>query len=317
MKNSKLSKTVTFSFLFLATNFYILVSSLIAQTSSTSLGNTIWKGPEIPYDIGTGPSILQEFFLFQKDGKVIQRSVVVQQSQLKSVPNMFNPLFNPFPNAYRQDGNNYSTPYDPYNPNNPYASTTSVTPRLEFEAFDNGTYEVNGKTLTIRLVGTCNNCSPSSLVATINGNKIEGELFLGGKKGKWAVEKMADVAGEVSTNSNPNNASLKSNEIRASNLIGTWEGTFAGDPCVLKIDDVDGTSFYGTLIQNGWRVKIVGQIDPNKRTISFTETEVISLGNSNQRWILGKNNGVFWSSNNISGTGVAEAILYQWNLTKK
>ena len=106
--------------------------------------------------------------------------------------------------------------------------------------------------------------------------------------------------------------------LNSSNLIGTWEGTFGNNnsPSNIKIDKIEGDTFYGILNSQSASIAFTGSMNANTREIIFKETKVISPGNTKD-WKLGTNKGVF--SNNgktIKGKGEDGRSSYSWKFSK-
>jgi hypothetical protein len=187
-------------------------------------------------------------------------------------------------------------------------------PGVQFNPFTNNLDMTTGITGVSGLAGSYK----------LNGNSIRLDFSEDSQSGTIANDRMWGV---VETKSGNLNFEAKKTltytdewrELRASDLIGTWEGVFdqAQYACTLEIERAEGNASYGTLKPKGGRIAVTGAIDLATRQITFIETRVISLG-GNQAWTLGRNQGFISNSGRyISGVGVGGLIYYNWNFTKK
>ena len=104
-------------------------------------------------------------------------------------------------------------------------------------------------------------------------------------------------------------------------LRGTWGGTYGplGYASKLVIKNHDGNSLDGVLEQGTFRIAFKGTYDAKSRTLTMTQTEVLSgVG-----WDLGEDIGKLSADGKkISGTGkdplgTSLGITYQWSFTRK
>jgi hypothetical protein len=103
-------------------------------------------------------------------------------------------------------------------------------------------------------------------------------------------------------------------------LKGTWAGTYGplGSATKLVIKNQNGNSFDGELQQGTIRVAFKGTYDSASRTLTMSQTKVLS----GEGWDLGEDVGkVSDDGKKISGTGkdpLGESlgINYQWTFTK-
>lgn len=150
------------------------------------------------------------------------------------------------------------------------------------------------------------------------------ELYADGKKIAEASFEVRNLGNKKTFTSNSNDKDdAKDTDrivvINSSNLIGTWEGIFGSNnaPSNIKIDKIEGNTFYGVLNKENSQIAFTGSMNPNTREITFKETKVISLGNAKD-WKLGTNKGVF--SNNgqtIKGKGEDGRNSYSWKFLKQ
>ena len=104
-------------------------------------------------------------------------------------------------------------------------------------------------------------------------------------------------------------------------LKGTWAGTYGplGSATKLVINNQNGNSFDGELQQGTTRVAFKGTYDSASRTLTMSQTKVLS----GEGWDLGEDVGkVSDDGKKISGTGkdpLGESlgITYQWSFTRK
>lgn len=104
-------------------------------------------------------------------------------------------------------------------------------------------------------------------------------------------------------------------------LQGTWTGTYGpmGIATRLVINNQNGNEFDGTLEQGTMRVAFKGTYNSQSRTLTMTQTEVLS----GDGWSLGEDVGKLSSDGKkISGTGkdaMGESLgmSYQWSFTRK
>src|SRR5262245_58710071 len=77
--------------------------------------------------------------------------------------------------------------------------------------------------------------------------------------------------------------------VKAQMLSGVWRGKWGRNQadCTIEITRVDGDVFYGVLSKEGTDVAFVGMLDPETRKVSFQETRVLKLGDTDE-WLLGK-----------------------------
>lgn len=130
-------------------------------------------------------------------------------------------------------------------------------------------------------------------------------------------------AGNKRTNSNSRNSVNRSsspgaaNEIRQSDLIGTWEGLYDKITTTLIIERIEGEKFYGMLKRQGTSVEITGTINSNARSINFSPAKIVTMDKTVD-WRLGYNWGDFaGDGNSISGKGLGDLTTYEWSFTKK
>jgi len=104
-------------------------------------------------------------------------------------------------------------------------------------------------------------------------------------------------------------------------LRGTWAGTYGpmGFATKLVIKNQNGKQFDGTLEQGATRVAFKGAYDSQSRTLTMTQTEVLS----GEDWSLGEDVGTLSSDGKkLSGTGKdalggSLGMSYQFSFTKK
>ena len=104
-------------------------------------------------------------------------------------------------------------------------------------------------------------------------------------------------------------------------LRGTWAGTYGplGSTTKLTIKNQNGAALDGVLEQGAIRVAFKGSYDPQTRTLTMNQTEVLSGSD----WSLGQDVGQLSPDGNmISGTGKdaiggSLGITYQWSFTRK
>ena len=104
-------------------------------------------------------------------------------------------------------------------------------------------------------------------------------------------------------------------------LKGTWNGTYGplGNATKLIIKNHNGDKLDGTLEQGPVRVAFDGTYDPESRTLTMKQTEVLS----GEGWSLGEDEGKLSADGKkISGTGKdplgsSLGITYQWSFTRK
>ncbi len=104
-------------------------------------------------------------------------------------------------------------------------------------------------------------------------------------------------------------------------LQGNWAGTYGpmGSATKLTIKNQSGNSFDGVLEQGAIRVAFKGTYDPQSRTLTMNQTEVLSGSD----WSLGEDVGQLSpDGKKISGTGKdaigsSLGINYQWTFTRK
>jgi serine/threonine protein kinase len=104
-------------------------------------------------------------------------------------------------------------------------------------------------------------------------------------------------------------------------LRGTWAGTYGplGYATKLVIKNHDGNSLDGVLEQGTFRIAFKGSYDSKSRTLTMTQTKVLS----GEGWDLGEDVGKLSADGKkISGTGkdplgASLGITYQWSFTRK
>ena len=104
-------------------------------------------------------------------------------------------------------------------------------------------------------------------------------------------------------------------------LRGNWTGTYGpmGTATRLTINNQNGNNFDGVLEQANIRVAFKGTYDPQSRTLTMNQTEVLS----GEGWSLGKDVGKLADDGKqISGSGTdplgeSLGITYQWSFTRK
>jgi serine/threonine protein kinase len=104
-------------------------------------------------------------------------------------------------------------------------------------------------------------------------------------------------------------------------LRGTWAGTYGplGTATKLVIKNQSGNSFDGVLEQGTIRVAFKGSYDAQSRTLTMTQTQVLS----GEDWNLGDDVGTLSADGKkISGTGKdafggSLGMTYQWTFTRK
>jgi serine/threonine protein kinase len=104
-------------------------------------------------------------------------------------------------------------------------------------------------------------------------------------------------------------------------LRGTWAGTYGplGFATKLVIKNQNGKEFDGTLEQGTIRVAFKGTYDSQSRTLTMTQTEILS----GEDWSLGEDVGTLSSDGKkISGTGKdalggSLGMSYQWSFMRK
>lgn len=165
--------------------------------SSSNLINTLWKVPDIIFDTDLGPATATGYYLFEKDGKIRRKEIAILQSQLTSIPNYQNPMFNPQVNAWIEGGDTASI-------NSPYRMTLSVTPGIIVEIEETGTYEIKGNSLKMNFAGTCKNCQPFSATGNIQPEQISGEYInlKTNKKSTFKLLKVSNIKNQQAVNPN-------------------------------------------------------------------------------------------------------------------
>jgi serine/threonine protein kinase len=110
------------------------------------------------------------------------------------------------------------------------------------------------------------------------------------------------------------------NQTSSVDLRGTWAGTYGplGSATKLVINNQNGNAFDGELQQGTIRVAFKGTYDSASRTLTMSQTKVLS----GEGWDLGEDAGkISDDGKKISGTGkdpLGESlgITYQWSFTK-
>lgn len=120
----------------------VAVFAVQSNSSATTLVNTVWQSPVLPFSTSSGPAYTRVFYLFEKDGKLTECAVSTLPSQLESTPNFFNPMYNPIPWAYQEGG-------APYSDNSPFRLRLTMTPGFTASVQTVGSYRGNGKTIQI------------------------------------------------------------------------------------------------------------------------------------------------------------------------
>jgi len=102
------------------------------------------------------------------------------------------------------------------------------------------------------------------------------------------------------------------------NLVGDWAGIFQDVSTSLRIERVEGSTFYGTLLQGETQVSFTGFIDKDTRKITMTETRVIR-NKPNTTWTLGINSGTLAGGGaSMSGSGKdGTNPPYSWSFSKR
>jgi hypothetical protein len=107
--------------------------------------------------------------------------------------------------------------------------------------------------------------------------------------------------------------------LETTSVLGVWKGSWGyglGD-CMIEIDRIKGSKFFGTLRKEGAEIAIVGTIDVAERSVFFHETKVIKLGPEMASWSLGTNAGTFSDDGrSLTGTGTDKWGSYGWEASK-
>jgi serine/threonine protein kinase len=131
-----------------------------------------------------------------------------------------------------------------------------------------------------------------------------------------------DSAVQTQTQSNtPPPVVVPTSNVDLVDLRGTWAGTYGplGYATKLVIKNQDGNSLSGQLEQGTIRVAFKGTYDSASRTLTMSQTEVLS----GEGWNLGEDVGqVSADGKKMSGTGkdpLGESLgmTYQWSFTRK
>jgi hypothetical protein len=171
-------------FLFLALLLNVslsLTAPVFAAQSNSSAPNpinTVWQSPVFPFSTSSGTAYSRVFFLFEKDGTVIECAVSTLPSQLNSTPNFFNPMYNPVPWTYQEGA-------VPYSDNSPFRLRLTMTPGFIASVQAVGSYRRNGNTLQIEFdawSGTAELAGDEIALTRINKSS--------GKKEAWKLEKI-------------------------------------------------------------------------------------------------------------------------------
>ena len=109
--------------------------------------------------------------------------------------------------------------------------------------------------------------------------------------------------------------------LSSEDLRGTWAGTYGpmGFATKLIIKNQDGNELDGVLEQGTIRVAFKGSYDPASRTLTMTQTEMLS----GEGWSLGEDVGKLSSDGKkLSGTGKdalggSLGISYEFSFTRK
>jgi hypothetical protein len=106
-------------------------------------------------------------------------------------------------------------------------------------------------------------------------------------------------------------------EWEMNNMFGHWEGVFQGRTATLEIENIEGSTFYGTMESEGYKIAFTGFVDKTNRKVTMTETKVLSQP-SNGSWTLGINSGALkYAALEMNGTGKdGENPSYKWSFVK-
>jgi serine/threonine protein kinase len=132
------------------------------------------------------------------------------------------------------------------------------------------------------------------------------------------TQKSRDVAINVNQNINQ---SVTENNTTPVDLRGMWAGTYGpmGSATKLTIKNQNGNSLDGVLEQGTIRVAFKGNYDPQSRTLTMKQTEVLS----GEGWSLGEDIGkISDDGKRLSGTGKdplgeSMGMSYQFSFTRK
>jgi hypothetical protein len=108
-------------------------------------------------------------------------------------------------------------------------------------------------------------------------------------------------------------------EVRATDLRGTWNGTWGydHDSCTIEIKSVEGDRIFGTLYKDEAAISVAGEFDAEGQRVLLREIRVLSLGNFSG-WSLGTNTGTFSpDGRTLSGTGIDKWGSYNWRVIKQ
>lgn len=102
--------------------------------------------------------------------------------------------------------------------------------------------------------------------------------------------------------------------------VGTWKGTFGGNPAILRVTHQSSRAFQGVLSTESRsgisRVAVKGEISLDNRKINIDETRVLMEPTSGL-WSLGENKGTFTSSTQVTGWGQdVGGNRYTWHFAK-
>ena len=103
-------------------------------------------------------------------------------------------------------------------------------------------------------------------------------------------------------------------------LLGKWVGKWGRDlgDCVIEIDRVEGSDFYGTLSKNGAKIALKGTLEWSSGAITLQETKIIELGEYYGNWSLGNNTAVISDDRSvINGKGTDSWGEYSWFVSRK
>ena len=154
------------------------VFAVQSKLSGSSLVNTVWQSPVIPFSTSSGTAYSRVFYLFEKDGKLTECAVSTLPSQLNSTPNFFNPMYNPVPWAYQEGGG-------PYSDNSPFRLRLTMTPGFTASAQAVGSFRITEKTMQLEFdawSGTASLIAEGIVLTRIN--KTSGE------KHEWKLERI-------------------------------------------------------------------------------------------------------------------------------
>jgi hypothetical protein len=290
MRIMKLASFIVMSGLFLTVNFLMLTNPSICRAQSRSaapnLVNTAWKGSEISFETSSGSAIKQDFYLFEKDGKVINKGLAILRSQIKGVPNRENPMYNPFGHE------------------NPYEWKLTVTPGMIATAEMAGKYELNGKTLYMDFSGW-------SVTATINGDVMKGMTTKkeSNEKEEWIVRKISNVEKQSEKVPETSPDSISPAQSLSKQIIEKYSPTRITNDIILGQlkPENNGKASYYTFIAG-----------PGEITITMTiESQPDSWSNGAQFVLMDSNERILGSGTTMSNFGRTMQAVETINISSK